>query len=165
MLLLGFHILFVFCMCYAVVSDFRELLIPNWIIITLVVTFLLFAPLYLEPMTTLWHVLIALAVLALTTIFFALNWIGGGDAKLMAGVALWAGPQHTLGFLMAMSMLGFVIAIILLGFRSHGILIERLVPDNPVLRRLQFLAQQRQCPYGVAIGAAALVAVHGIFVQ
>jgi Flp pilus assembly protein protease CpaA len=43
MILLGFQILFVFCMCYAVVSDFRELLIPNWIIVTLVAAFPLFA--------------------------------------------------------------------------------------------------------------------------
>src|SRR5262245_57719145 len=79
MVLQGFQTLFVFCMCYAVVSDFRELLIPNWIVITLLVAFLVFGVIYLEPLAILWHFLIALVVLVFTTVFFALNWIGGGD--------------------------------------------------------------------------------------
>ena len=33
------------------------------------------------------------------------------------------------------------------------------------MRRLQVLAQEGQCPYGVAIGAGAVVGVHGIFLQ
>src|SRR5262249_23937830 len=98
-------------------------------------------------------------------IFFMLNWIGGGDVKLMTGAALWAGPQDTVILLLVMSLLGFLIAIALMSLRTYGVLVERLVPDNPVLRRLQFLAQQGQCPYGVAIGAAALVAVHPAFLQ
>ncbi len=152
-------------MCYAVVSDFRELLIPNWIILTLVAAFPPFALLYLEPPTVLWHFLIALVVLVFTIAFYAANWIGGGDVKLMTGAALWAGPRHMAIFLLVMSALGFLVAIVLLGLKTHGILIARLLPANPLLRRLQVLAQEGQCPYGVAIGAAALVAVHRIFLQ
>ena len=100
MILLGFQILFVFCMCYAAVSDFRELLIPNWIMVTLVAAFPPFALLYLGPMDFLWHVLVASVVLALTTAFFVANWIGGGDVKLMAGAALWTGPRHVMSFLL-----------------------------------------------------------------
>jgi prepilin peptidase CpaA len=165
MVLLGFQTLFVFCMCYAVVSDFRELLIPNWIIVTLVAAFPFFAMLYLRPETALWHILTALVVLAFTTVFFTANWIGGGDAKLMAGAALWAGPQHIAIFLLMMSALGFLLAIVLLSLRTHGSLIAGILPDNWLLRRLQVLAQEGQCPYGVAIGAAAVVGVHGIFMQ
>jgi prepilin peptidase CpaA len=106
-----------------------------------------------------------LVVLAFTIAFFALNWIGGGDVKLMTGAALWAGPQHIAIFLFAMSALGFLIAIVLLGLRTHGILITGLLPDNSLMRRLEVLAQEGQCPYGVAIGAAAIVGVHGIFLQ
>ena len=165
MILLGFHTLFVFCMCYAVVSDFRELLIPNWITITLVAAFPFFAVLYLEPQAALWHILIALVVLAFTTVFFAVNWLGGGDVKLMTGAALWAGPSHIAIFLLAMSALGFLIAVVLLGLRAHGIIIAGILPDNWLLRRLQVLAREGQCPYGVAIGTAAVVAVQGIFLQ
>src|SRR5262245_9609234 len=159
MVLLAFQMLFIFCMSYAVISDFRALLIPNWIIVTLVAAFPLFAILYLDPQTALWHLLTALAVLVFTTVFFAFSWIGGGDVKLMTGAALWAGPQHVAIFLLAMSALGFLIAIALLGLRTYGVLVAAIVPYNWFLRRLQVLAQEGQCPYGVAIGAAALVAV------
>ena len=166
MVLLGFQILFVFCMCYAVVSDFRELLIPNWIIVTLVAAFFLFAVLYLEPQVALWHFLVALVVLVTAAAFFAVGWIGGGDVKLMTGAALWAGPQHIAIFLLAMSALGFLIAIVLLGLRTtYGNLITGLLPDNSLLRRLQVLARKGQCPYGVAIGAAGIITIHGIFLQ
>jgi prepilin peptidase CpaA len=163
MVLLGFQAIFTFCMCYAVVSDFRELLIPNWIFVTLVAAFPFFAVFYLEPLTVLWHFLIALVVLVFTTAFFAVNWIGGGDVKLMTGAALWAGPQHIASFLLAMSALGFLIAIVLLLLRTYGTLIAAVLPDNWLLRRLQVLAREGQCPYGVAIGAAGIVAVHHIF--
>jgi prepilin peptidase CpaA len=165
MVLLGFQILFVFCMCYAVVSDFRELLIPNWITVTLIAAFPPFAAFHLEPMTALWHVLIALAVLALTTAFFAVKWIGGGDVKLMTGASLWAGPQHFAIFLLAMSALGFVLAMALLSFRTYGALITPWLPNNSLLRRLETLAKQGQCPYGVAIGAAGLAAIPCTFLQ
>src|SRR6516225_6162066 len=139
MILLGFQILFVFCMCYAVVSDFRELLIPNWIIVTLVAAFPPFAMFYLEPPAILWHVLIALLVLVLTTVFFAANWIGGGDVKLMTGAVLWTGPRNMAIFLLVMSLLGFLLAIVLLGLRNYGILVTSAVPENSLLSRLQVL--------------------------
>jgi len=163
MVLLAFQTLFVFCMCYTVVSDFRELLIPNWIVVTLVTAFPLFAVLYLAPLTALWHVLIALVVLVFTTTFFALNWIGGGDVKLMTGAALWAGPRHLAVFLLAMSIIGFLMAVVFLGLRTYGLPSAGSSPDNLLLRRLQVLARERQCPYGVAIGAAAIIAVHRLF--
>ena len=159
MILFGFQTLFVFCMCYAVVSDFRELLIPNWIIVTLVAAFPPFALLYLEPTDFLWHVLVASVVLAFTTAFFMANWIGGGDVKLMAGAALWAGPQHVASFLLVMSALGLLLALVLLGLRTYGVVAVRLLPNNFLLRRMLVLAHEGQCPYGVAIGAAALVTV------
>jgi prepilin peptidase CpaA len=164
MVLLAFQALFVFCMCYAVVSDFRQLLIPNWIVVTLVASFPFFAVFYLEPLALLWHVLIALVVFVFTTGFFVLNWIGGGDVKLMTGAALWIGPRHIAIFLLAMSIIGFLMAIVLLGLRTYGILSAGSAPDNSLLRRLQVLAQEGHCPYGVAIGAAAIVVVHRVFV-
>jgi len=165
MVLVGFQALFLFCVCYAVVSDFRALLIPNWVIVTLAAAFAVFSLLYLEPMTVLWHVLVALAVFLVTAVFFAINWIGGGDVKLLTATALWAGPQHVANLLLIMAALGFVIAIVLMGLRTHGTFIAPWLPDNMFLSRLQALAKQGQCPYGVAIGAAALIAVPNTFLQ
>jgi Flp pilus assembly protein protease CpaA len=64
-----------------------------------------------------------------------------------------------------MSIIGFGLAMVLWGLRTHGVLVAQWLPDNPLLRRLQVLAQKGQCPYGVAIGAAALVAVYRTFLQ
>src|SRR5262245_41258001 len=165
MVLVGFQALFLFCVCYAVVSDFRVLLIPNWVIVTLGVAFAVFALLYLEPMTVIWHVVVALAVFSVTATFFAINWIGGGDVKLLTVTALWAGPQHVAGLLLMMSALGFVLAMVLLGLRTYGTFIVPWLPDNMFLSRLQVLAKQGQCPYGVAIGAAALITAGNTFLQ
>ena len=165
MVLVGFQALFLFCVCYAVVADFRSLLIPNWIIVTLGAAFVVFALLYLEPMTAIWHVVVALAVFCLTATFFAVNWIGGGDVKLLTATALWAGPQHVASLLLMMSALGFVLAMVLMGLRTHDTFIAPWLPDNMFLSRLQTLAKQGQCPYGVAIGVAALVAVGNTFLH
>ena len=165
MVLVGFEALFLFCVCYAVVADFRSLLIPNWVIVTLGTAFAVFALLYLEPMTVIWHVLVALAVFSVTAAFFAINWIGGGDVKLLTATALWAGPQHVASLLLMMSALGFELAFVLMALRSHGAFIAPWLPDNMFLGRLQALAKQGQCPYGVAIGAAALIVVGNTFVH
>jgi prepilin peptidase CpaA len=165
MVLVGFQALFLFCVCYAVVADFRSLLIPNWVIVTLGAAFAGFALLYLEPMTVIWHVLVALAVFSVTTAFFAINWIGGGDVKLLTATALWAGPQHVASLLLIMSALGFVLAMVLMGLRTHDTFIAPCLPDNMFFSRLQALAKQGQCPYGVPIGAAALIAVGNTFVH
>jgi prepilin peptidase CpaA len=163
MIFVGFQALFLFCVCYAVVADFRSLLIPNWIVVTLGAAFAVFAALYLEPMTVIWHVVVALAVFCLAAAFFAVNWIGGGDVKLLTAIALWAGPQHVANLLLMMSALGFVLAMVLMGLRTHGTFIVPWLPDNMFLNRLQTLAKQGQCPYGVAIGVAALIAVGNTF--
>jgi prepilin peptidase CpaA len=135
------------------------------VIVTLGAAFAGFALLYLEPMTVIWHVLVALAVFSVTTAFFAINWIGGGDVKLLTATALWAGPQHVASLLLIMSALGFVLAMVLMGLRTHDTFIAPCLPDNMFFSRLQALAKQGQCPYGVPIGAAALIAVGNTFVH
>ena len=48
-------------------------------------------------------------VLAVTFVFFALGWIGGGDAKLAAATALWLGFDHLLKYLLYASLFGGVL--------------------------------------------------------
>ena len=53
------------------------------------------------------HVLTGAAVLLLTFSLFALNWMGGGDAKLIAATALWFGPSALLAdYVLLAAMLG-----------------------------------------------------------
>jgi prepilin peptidase CpaA len=89
----------------------------------------------------LFHFLLALAV---GMLLFGRGWIGGGDAKLYATVALWFNwsGAATLIFLTGLSGLVLVLAFIAarkLGFRKE-------VPK-----------EDRRIPYGVAIAAGAIL--------
>ena len=73
---------------------------------------------------------------------FAMGWMGGGDVKLIAALALWLPPGGLLQMLMVMSIVGGAITLVML--------IERTI------RRRK---GQIEVPYGVAIAAAALLAL------
>lgn len=92
----------------------------------------------------------------------ALPWsfrlVGGGDVKLAAGAAAWAGLDRLLVFLLATALLGGVVSV---AAAVHGL---RARPRTPLTRaagpRLA-LAHVRgiPVPYGVAIAAGALAAL------
>lgn len=165
MILFIFQSIFVLCVCYTIVSDFRNLRIPNWVIILLVGAFALFAAFHMELGTTLGHVALAVAIFILATAFFVANWIAGGDVKFLTATILWMGPEHAIYFTLLMSMVGSVLAMVLLGIRNFPFLIEAYLPDMWFFRRLSIMAERGQCPYGVAIGTAALLASGGLFLQ
>jgi len=54
------------------------------------------------------------AVLALGTVFFALGWVGGGDVKLLAAIALWVPVPLLAGFTMVISLAGAALALVLM---------------------------------------------------
>ncbi len=83
---------------------------------------------------------------------FTFGYIGGGDAKLYAGVALWLGPHDLLLYTLAAAILG--------GFLALAILVLRQMPLPAGLARLDWVVrlhdQQAGIPYGVALAAAAV---------
>jgi prepilin peptidase CpaA len=165
MSLFAFQSIFVLCVCYTIVSDFRNLRIPNWVIIVLVGTFAAFAAVHLDLRTTLIHVALAAVILLLATGFFVAGWVAGGDVKFLAATMLWMGPQYATQFAMLMALAGAALAMMLLGIRNHPFLVRAYLPDVWVLRRMTTLAERGQCPYGVAIGLAALMAPSGLFLR
>ena len=98
------------------------------------------------------HAATGLAVLALGFGLFSVGWLGGGDGKLAAAVALWLGPWATLDFLMLTAIFGGVLALAILAFRA--------VPLPAGLRGARWArllhAPGRGIPYGVAIAAAGI---------
>jgi prepilin peptidase CpaA len=98
----------------------------------------------------------AFGVLVLGFVLFALGWIGGGDAKLMAVTALWFGPTMTANYLVYTTLFGAALTVALLVFRRHPLL--------PVLRSVAWLdrlhAPATGVPYGVAMAMGALVTVY-----
>lgn len=97
--------------------------------------------------------LVALAVMVCMFVFFSLGWIGGGDAKLMAVVALWLGADQTLAYVLSTTVLG--------GLLTLGILIFRQMPLPVFLVKIPWIARlhslKEGIPYGVAIAAGALL--------
>ena len=156
-LVLGLKSIYVACICYAVVSDFRSLTIPNWIVVVLVSAFAASAAVSMEPRSILVHVAVAAAVLLLFLAFFLAGWVAGGDVKLIAAVALWIGPENASLFMLLTAVLGALLALALLAIRTHGSLISGTLGGTWVYRRARSLAEGSQCPYGVAIGLAALL--------
>ena len=140
----------------AIIEDVRRLTIPNWISIALVVVFLLYVTLSRSPPPLLAHILVAGAVFALGTVFFVLGWFGGGDVKLFAAVSLWAGPAQIQPLVVIMSLIGAVLSLLIMALRAW------LMKDPRRAERLPFAAlaiwaEKGVCPYGIAIGTAALL--------
>lgn len=98
------------------------------------------------------HLAAATLVLVISFGFFAMGWIGGGDAKLAAATALWFGFDYLLDYLIYASLFGGVLTILLVQFR-------RLPLPGPLARQAWILRLHETgggVPYGIALAAAAL---------
>ncbi len=143
----------------AAVSDLVSFTIPNVVpaaMIGLFAVFLLELALAGHAMSftaTGFHLLAGLAGLVVGIGFFALGWIGGGDAKLFAAVALWLGWGVLFEYAIALSLLGGLLTFALIALRRFP-LPAKLAAWSWLAR----LAEPRAgIPYGVALAAAALV--------
>jgi len=100
-----------------------------------------------------WHSVAALAVLAVTFVFFAQGWIGGGDAKLAAATALWLGFDHLLPYVLYASIFGGILTIAMIRFRLMPL--PAALAEQDWVKRLHKL--DGGVPYGIALAAAALL--------
>jgi len=143
----------------AAVSDLTSFTIPNAVpasLIGLFVVFLLELALAGHAMTftaTGLHLLAGFSGLVLGMAFFAAGWIGGGDAKLFAAVALWLGWGVLFEYAIALSLLG--------GVLTFGVILLRRFPLPAPVAGWPWLARladpRAGIPYGVALAAAALI--------
>ena len=98
------------------------------------------------------HLAAAALVLTIAFGFFAMGWIGGGDAKLAAATALWFGFDFLLDYLIYASLFGGALTLLLIQFR-------RLPLPAPLARQSWILRLHDAAggvPYGIALAAAAL---------
>ena len=84
---------------------------------------------------------------------FAMGWVGGGDAKVAAGVALWFGFDHLLNYLIYASLFGGALTLLLLQFRQWPL--PYPFAGQAWLNRLH--DKQSGIPYGIALAIAALM--------
>ncbi|WP_339915253.1 prepilin peptidase [uncultured Brevundimonas sp.] len=136
-------------------KDLISMTIPNWISGTLIVAFFPAAlAVGLAPMAIAAHVGVAVAALFIGAGMFALRWIGGGDAKLIAASCLWLGVTGAGMFLLWTGVMGglFCLVLIFARFYSRPYLLG--APGWVV----QLMEPRGDIPYGVAIAAGALMA-------
>jgi prepilin peptidase CpaA len=157
---------FAFCLLWAAASDARGYLIPNRAVIAIaalfpvhLITRLIAAGAFLPTLGD-GAMALGLAVLVLVVGFalFSLHLVGGGDAKLAAAVALWAGSDHILAFLIIASISAGLLASAVLIWRSAFSQCEgATVLQGFSLRLRQGL--KAPVPFGVAIAIAGLYIV------
>jgi len=147
-------ILFPLAMVYAGVMDLVTLKIRNALVLALGLAWLVLAPLAGFGLPELGlHVAVALGVFLVVFVFFALGWIGGGDAKLAAVTTLWFEPDHALLYFIYASVIGGVLTLTIVQLRA------RMLPS--ALYRFSWIAQLHDTktgvPYGAAMAPAALI--------
>ena len=142
----------------AAVFDLTTYTIPNIVpgsMLLLFIVLLLTLALNGHPLSlssTGLHVLAGLLGLVAGITMFAFNWVGGGDAKLFAVVALWLGWDMLYDYAMLSALLGGCITIFLVAIRRVS-----LPPILEAQPWIKALADRKQgVPYGVALAMAAL---------
>lgn len=141
-------LLYIGLLASAAVIDLRRFIIPN----SLVVALLGLWPVWVAvtgagPVA---HTLIgAGAVFALCIVFYSCGVMGGGDAKLLTVLALWAGPSGLFALILYTSIAGGVLSIFwMLPVRAKL---------APVIGWAEGLRDNKHIPYGVAIAAGGLL--------
>ncbi len=132
--------------------DLASFTIPNQLQLALLAAFFVFIfACHLTPGEMGGHLLAGLLGLAFGFMLFALGYIGGGDAKLFAVIALWLGFHDLPSFALIASLMGGVLTLGLLGLRR--------VPLPGALARQAWLLhlhdERTGIPYGVALAAGA----------
>ena len=125
----------------AAVFDLKGRTIPH----TVVILMALLAPVfwYAQGLSLwpdiVWQLAISLIIFACFAGAFAMGWMGGGDVKLLAAIALWLPARAVLMMLIIMSFAGGLLTLAMI-----------------VWGRLRKSQAKPEIPYGVAIAFAGL---------
>ncbi len=158
--------------------DCRRL--PNWLTAAVAILYALFVAVSPTPID--WMSAFVVAGLVFTVGFacFAFQLMGGGDVKLMAALALWAGIEHIALFLTVTSLAGGLLSLVTIVLRrwvrSPALLmltpLTSLITSRfhrpAVLAGSQSSAGQtddqinESLPYGVAIAAGGFAVIYAL---
>ena len=135
--------------------DLTTMKIPNWISGLLILGFFPAAFALGLPLTEVATALgVGFVALLAGMAMFALRWVGGGDAKLMAAASLWFGLSGVAPFLLYTALIGGGFCMVLMAARAR---LQVFALNGPawVTRLMQ---PKGDIPYGVAIAVGALLA-------
>lgn len=155
MIVAAILVIFPLCLTIAACSDMLTMTIPNRVSLLLLASFIVIAPMTGMSFSEIgMHFAAGLSVFVVVFALFALNIMGGGDAKLLAASAVWFGFHPSLfEYMTYVGLLGGGLTLILLALRSQAntILAMGLPIPTPLL-----LA--KKVPYGIAIGLGGILA-------
>jgi len=148
-------VIFPLCMAVAAFSDLFTMTIPNRVSVILLAAFVMIAPLAGMGLVDIgWHLLAGLCVFSVVFVLFALNTMGGGDAKVLTASAVWFGFNDSLVVYMGdVAVIGGALTILILLIRSQRNLITAIGLPIPAP-----LLQEKKIPYGIAIGIGGFIA-------
>lgn len=143
------------CLAFAAFTDLFTMTIPNRVSAIVLASFLVVAPFSGLG----WHEIgmsLVAAAIVFTACFalFALNVMGGGDAKLLTAASVWFGfGMPLVAFLTSVAYIGGILTllIVLLRAKSSTVLAMGLpIPDS--------LLTAKKVPYAIAIAIGGFIA-------
>lgn len=138
---------------FAGAMDIFTMTIPNRVPLALIAGFACLAPfagLSLEAIAI--HVAVGVAMLVVGIGMFAAGWMGGGDAKLLAAVAMWMGLEHVYEYALLSAVCGGIVTLFVLFLRNFPL------PDGVAAQKWVSRLHDagKGVPYGVALAAGGL---------
>ena len=143
------------CLAFAAFSDLFTMTIPNRISVILLATFVVVAPITGMDLSTIGlHLAAGAIVFAACFLLFALNTMGGGDAKLLTSSAVWFGLSPSLlDYLLLVSVCGGFLAVAILFLRGQQAMFHACG-----LRLPATFEAKNKIPYGIAIAIGGFLA-------
>jgi len=157
-------IFFASILLYAVLMDVLSLRIPNLVSIALIIGFFVYALAARSDWSLKAHLFAAAITFAIAFILYSIGWFGGGDAKLVTAIMLWAGPNGGATFLVRAALAGgaLALAVMLTGrlLRVYPSIAQAL-PEWGLVR----WARLGVFPYSIPLAAAALSVLPSILAK
>ena len=137
----------------AAASDWRSMTIPNRYSLALVALFPSYAIAIGGDIAWLGHLAYGAGAFVVGFLLFMFRLCGGGDVKLFAAVALWAGPTLFVPMTLYTALSGGLMAMVLwLNYKLR----QATVPPSPHLAADKAAFAKQPMPYAVAIAAGGL---------
>ena len=145
---------------FAALHDFRYYRIPNWLNLAIVGSFFPVALILGMPWEVfVWHLAgFGMVFGAMFAVYMVLpaSKFGGGDAKMIAAVAIWIDWEHLLNYGIMIALAGGVLAVIMWTWRVLQIEYGVWMHGDATLRKV--MSYQAKLPYGAAIAAGGIYA-------
>ncbi len=146
--------LFIGLLALAAIYDVTEYRISNRINFAIAALYPAHVMAATVPVDWVGGLVVAAIMFVLGVFLFLARTMGGGDVKLIAVVALWAGPALVAEYVLVMAITGGAMAIVLSSPLRHGLALAFEKFGNEESRDAVL---DKVLPYGLAIAAGGLV--------